>query len=154
MANGSHAINEPALVAAINERVRSLDQDYQDLRKSFSSLEARGEAQHTAVLSKIDAIATGLNTKLEARLITPWPTIWGGMSVGVAILIALGTAFYMPIRWELERGMVQQELLRIRSYTQNGELAELKQAMKDQEARYNAISQRVIAIANTLGKIP
>lgn len=147
-----HAMNDPALVAAISERVRSLDQDYQDLRKSFGSLESKVEVQHTAVLSKIDSIVTSLNARLEARSITPWPTIWGGMSVGVAILIALGTAFYMPIQRDIERQSLANEALRIRSYDHNAEIAKLKQTAEDMEKRYNAISQRIISLVNSLGK--
>lgn len=148
-------VSEPAtLVATINERVRSLDRDYQDLSKSFGNLESRVEAQHTAVLSKIDSIVTSLNTKLESRSITPWPTIWGGMSVMVAILIALGTAFYVPIQRDIDRQSSMNEALRLRSYTDNARIAKIEQAVEDHEKRYNNLSQRVIAIANSLGKIP
>lgn len=145
-------MNESALAAALTERVRSLDQDYQDLRKSFGGLENRVEIQHTAVLSKIDSIVTSLNAKLEARSITPWPTIWGGMSLAVAILIALGTAFYVPIQRDIERQVAASEYLRVRSYDHNAEIAKLRQAVEDNEKRYNAISQRLITLINSLNQ--
>lgn len=107
-------------LATLDAKVGSLDRDYDELKRAVTNLDAKIDSSIAGLANRFEAAITGLHGKLDARSTTPWATIWSGLGVGFTVIIAIGTALYLPIQRDtsrldatmaavLDRGVYQRE---------------------------------------------
>ncbi len=107
-------------IAALEARVHGLDVGQQDIKRTVLDLDSKIDQSITTLATRFESSLGSLTNKIEARSTTQWPTIFAGMGVLCTILIALGTALYVPIQRDtsrldfsvntvVERGVFQRE---------------------------------------------
>lgn len=85
-------------LATLDAQVKAIDRDYQDLRRAVIALDTKIDTSTTALSNRFEAAVTSLVNKIDQRSTTPWQAIFGGMGVFATIIIAIGTALYLPIQ--------------------------------------------------------
>lgn len=86
--------------AALNQRVESLDNDYQGLRATVVDLAKETKFGFSAI-----------HAKLDERSRTPWGQIYTGLGLLLAFFTTIGAMAYMPIKSDITQLAAREQYI-------------------------------------------
>ena len=82
--------------AALSQQVSNQDEDIQETKRIVLALDKKIDATTINLSNKIDNSHNALSTKLDAHNITPWQSIFGGLTVLVGLMTTIGYLALQP----------------------------------------------------------